>query len=171
MNSDLDASKIKHPETETYTYGAGGATILQVSLVGVAGDQLSTVVPLQRVRVCITTKLIVDVSHIISGYLFFDSKGQAAFGDNSIGSAVLSGVAGETIETTFSFYFPWIRSGEYTVAASFSSGNTGAPTILHYIEHALTIQVLTGQRVIHGVTAPLNTGIAHKVQHDLSLSS
>ena len=134
-------------------FGAQGARIDEVLLLGGSGERLGLVEGGEIVRLQIKVSLLKSLDRLIVGFYVKDRLGQRLFGDNSYltyHDAPLSGNAGDVLQASFCFRMPVLPSGSYMVDASVATGDQDEHTQQHWIHDALEFRALD-ETMKHGL--------------------
>ena len=129
--------------SETRGFGNGGATITNAKVTDLEGRQLSWVVGGEMVRIEIETLVNVACSHIITGFQLKNRLGQALFAQNSYVAYCLEHVAAnpnEVVKGVFTFRFPILPRGSYTVDVAIADGVPPNITQLQWLHDALSLE-------------------------------
>ncbi|MDR0771016.1 MAG: ABC transporter ATP-binding protein [Burkholderiales bacterium] len=125
-------------------FGAGGAEIVSVRLLGKNGKPLAWMVGGEDVVLEIRAKASQELSRPIIGFVFRDRLGQAVFTDNTYLSYRFNeptAQAGEILIASFEFRLPVMPSGKYSVAVSIGEGTQEQNIQHHWVHDALMIDV------------------------------
>ncbi|WP_296657660.1 ABC transporter ATP-binding protein [Paraburkholderia sp.] len=132
------------PEAHESAFGAGGASIVDVSLI----DEDSRQTQLMQGGELVTLQLKVAVHKQMAGLIFGfyvkDRLGQRLFGDNSHLSYedVIEGSEGEVFIASFRFRMPILPVGAYSIDAAVASGTQDDHTQQHWLHDALQFRTV-----------------------------
>jgi lipopolysaccharide transport system ATP-binding protein len=135
---------------ETHGFGNGGATITNAKLTDLEGRQLSWVVGGEMVRIEIEALVNVACSHLVTGFQLKDRLGQALFDQNSYIAYCLNPVAAnpnEVVKGIFTFRFPILPRGSYTVDVAIADGIPPNITQLQWLHDAFSLESHTSSVV------------------------
>lgn len=124
-------------------FGAGGASIIDVTIRDGDGTPLSWVVGGELVRVSIWVKSAARFESTIVGFFVKDRFGQILFGDNTFLSFRDHPVAmedGDILVAEFDFRMPRLAQGDYSISAAVASGTQNAHVQQHWIHDALVFK-------------------------------
>jgi len=143
--------KIFDYTADSFSFGDGGADIIEVYIESEDGKALSHAVGGQIVNLVIVFKPNVDLKGVIIGYLLKNSKGQVLFGDNNcLLKEVICGKEAHIYRSAFKIKLPYLPLDEYFITAAIASG-TQNEHIQHCWHHdALRFHVLSSPAV-HGL--------------------
>lgn len=112
-------------KTECDGFGTGLAEILQVSLIGTAGQKLSSIVGNELVTLLVRARSRTDMRSPIIGFVCKDRLGQSLFSENTCAhmDAPHAGVpCGSVLETGFVFRMPLLAAGDYAIGVAVAEG-------------------------------------------------
>lgn len=121
-------------------FGAGGASLVNVTFSDLNGHPLSWIVGGEYVRLEICFKVLKDIVSPIVGFHIKDSNGQALFVDNTFLTYMnkpLSVKEGSVLIATFEFMMPPIKPGDYALSVQIAEGTQLKHTQLAWKENAL----------------------------------
>lgn len=136
--------------SETRGFGNGGATITNAKMTDLKGRQLSWVVGGEIVRIEIEAIVNVACSHLVTGFQLKDRLGQALFDQNSYVAYCLNPVAAnpnEVVKSIFTFRFPILPRGSYTVDVAIADGIPPNITQLQWLHDAFSLESHTSSVV------------------------
>lgn len=136
--------------SETRGFGSGGAAITNARLTDLTGRQLSWVVGGEMVRVEIEAIVNIACSHIVTGFQLKDRLGQALFDQNSFIAYCLNPVSAkpnEVVTSIFTFRFPILPRGSYTVDVAIADGIPPNITQLQWLHDAFSLESHTSSVV------------------------
>ena len=145
-------------------YGDGKATITRVVMRDKDGEATTTPRCGEAVRLEISVRCNAFVERFAAGFVIRDRTGQIIFGENSIGTELLSAEVQQGISISFDFTMPFFRSGAYSLSAAVSNGDATGFQVLHYKPDTLILEPMVGNRAIHGVFATTSMAIKLTVQ-------
>ena len=125
------------------SFGAGGGTILSVSLNTKEGDPLTWVVGGESVILRVLCEAQATLTNPIVGFYVNDRLGQALFGDNTCNFSLnkpLQLAVGEKFEAQFHFRMPILPVGEYTITVALAEGTQQEHVQHHWIHDALSFK-------------------------------
>lgn len=128
---------------ETRGFGNGGATITNARLTDLEGRQLSWVVGGEMVRIEIEALVNATCSHLVTGFQLKDRLGQTLFDQNSYIAYCLNPVAAnpnEVVRSIFTFRFPILPRGSYTVDVAIADGIPPNVTQLQWLHDAFRLE-------------------------------
>lgn len=129
--------------SETRGFGNGGATITNAKLTDLEGGQLSWVVGGEMVRLEIEALVNAACSNIIIGFQLKNRLGQALFAQNSYVAYCLEHVAAnpnEVVKGVFTFRFPILPRGSYTVDVAIADGVPPNIAQLQWLHDAFSLE-------------------------------
>jgi lipopolysaccharide transport system ATP-binding protein len=143
------------PETpasgaEGWSFGAGGAHIRSVAVVGADGRPRSAVLGGERVELRIAVEASRELDSTIVGFHLKDRLGQILFGENTClvtAGAPLSLRAGESAVASFGFSMPYLRSDKYTLDVAVADGTRFQHVHHQWFFDVTVIEVLTDRPV------------------------
>lgn len=133
------------PDNVGKEYGAQGASIVGVELLGDNGERLAIVEGGELVRLCIRVAAQRSLESLIVGFYVKDRLGQRLFGDNSYFAYKDEPVhveSGQALTAAFTFRMPVMPSGSYMVDVAVASGDQHDHTQQHWIHDALEFRAL-----------------------------
>ncbi len=140
-------------------FGAGGATILNVSLQNLKGDTVRLISGSQRLRLevkCLANKTI---DSPIIGFFIKDRLGQYICGDNTVSKIPQWQViaTGKTCSVIFEFIIPALATGSYSLGVALAEGTQTDHVQHHWIHDALDFEAqadphMTGWFGLEGMT-------------------
>ncbi|MBN3723533.1 ABC transporter ATP-binding protein [Burkholderia sp. Ac-20379] len=142
-------------------FGAGGARIVDVSLVDNARRPLAWVVGGEPVRLRVTIEVDDALMSPIAGFYIKNERGQELVGANTyltyIGDPVVCS-AGDTLTAEFSFVMPVLPEGQYFINVAVAEGTQYDHVQLHWIHDGLPLEVVSS-RVRHALVGVPLTGV------------
>ncbi len=126
------------------SFGSGDARIIDVRLLDAAGETLAWIEGGEEVEVAVRATCNAEIESPILGFMVKDRLGQPLFGDNTYRTYAdrpLQAKAGEILEARFRFTLPFLRSGNYSIAAAIASGTLQQHVQHHWIHDALILTV------------------------------
>lgn len=135
-------------------WGAGGATVQDIRLLSAQGLELNSLSDCQDITVKVICKANVDLKFPVVGFTLRNSRGLELLSENTYISSLVSN--SETIEAEtsfsadFSFFLPYLASGDYFIGAAIADGVPGEHIQHHRFDEALKI-VVTNSHVFHGL--------------------
>ncbi len=111
--------------SETRGFGHGGATIANAKLTDLEGKHLSWVVGGEMVRMEIEAVITVICRSIIIGFQLKNRLGQIVFSQNTYAAYCLNPISAnpdEVVKGVFTFRFPILPRGSYTVDVAIADG-------------------------------------------------
>ncbi len=128
---------------ETTTFGNDGAIITHAGIQDLQGRQLSWVVGGERVQVVIEATVLQLSQSLIIGFNLKDRLGQVLIGQNTYVEtclAPISAISGDRVRGVFTFRFPVLKVGHYTVDVAIAEGSPSEATQLQWINDAFVIE-------------------------------
>ena len=126
------------------SYGTGNATITSVRLSRADGSDLGLIRGGERIQVRIRAEIHAEIDDPIVGFIIKDRLGQPLFGDNTFAKysekTIRAGLE-EVVETTFEFFLPLLRTGDYSLTAGIASGSLDSHVHHHRVHDALFFKV------------------------------
>ena len=125
------------------SFGAGGGTILSVSLNTQEGDPLTWIIGGEFIVLRILCEAHAILTNPIVGFYVNDRLGQALFGDNTCNFSLnkpLQLAVGEKFEAQFHFRMPILPVGEYTITVALAEGTQQEHVQHHWIHDALSFK-------------------------------
>jgi lipopolysaccharide transport system ATP-binding protein len=132
------------PNPESRSFGAGGAEIQSVALLGPRGDATSLLKGGDEVTLAISVRSRRNLVSPIVGFYVKDRLGQNIFGENTYKAYMINPVivdAGTDIEAQFAFRLPILANGEYTVSVAVAEGTQENHVHHHWVHDALAFKV------------------------------
>lgn len=125
-------------------FGAGGATIVDVSLVDEDGHGAQLLHGGELVTLEIRVALQTSISGLIFGFYVKDRLGQRLFGDNShlTYEDAIDGIADDTFVASFQFRMPILPVGSYSIDVAVASGTQHDHTQHHWLHDALQFRTV-----------------------------
>jgi lipopolysaccharide transport system ATP-binding protein len=126
--------------SDSNSFGAGGAQIVDVRLLDASGEPLAWGVGGERVTLRIQARASQALDAPILGFFVRDKLGQTLFGDNTLLSYMDAPVrcqAGEVLQAEFRFHMPLLPPGNYSVTAAVANGNQHDHVQHHWMHDAL----------------------------------
>ena len=151
------------PEAESF--GQGGASITQVSILDEEGNPLVWAVGGEPVCLHIAATCEKDLDAPIIGFYVKDRLGQTLFGDNtylSYADRPHGCSAGSTVHAMFHFEMPRLAAGDYTVTAALADGTQEEHVMHHWIHDALHFKAVASSIAVGLIGIPMR---------DITLSS
>lgn len=145
-------------DPEADSFGQGGATITQVSILDENGDPLAWAVGGEPVRLHVAATCQADLAAPIIGFYIKDRLGQTLFGDNTYLSYAEQPVpcrGGETVHAIFHFDMPRLASGDYTVTAALADGTQEEHVMHHWIHDALHFKAVASSVAVGLIGIPM----------------
>lgn len=139
-------------------FGAGGAQIKSTKLYSEDGAEISWVLGGTAVVLQITCLAHTDIDSAIIGFQLQDRLGQVIFCDNTYLSNQMNPIfvkAGSTVEVKFSFKFPILPAGDYTISPAIAQGTQENHVQHHWIHDALSLKVHSSHAVIGLIGLPM----------------
>jgi lipopolysaccharide transport system ATP-binding protein len=122
----------------------------------------------EQIEIIIRAKANKRINRPILGFLLRDRLGQDLFGENTLfakGQGKIPSLSdGSVIEAKFTFWFPMLPAGEYTIMASIADGDLNDHIQHHWANDALIINV-TSSRVRYGLVGVFISNISTTVEH------
>jgi lipopolysaccharide transport system ATP-binding protein len=129
---------------DSASFGSGDATITDVRMRRASGAELGFIEGGEQVQVAVRARANADIESPIIGFHIKDRLGQALFGDNTYlqyRDVPVTLKAGQSIEASFSFVLPFLRSGDYAVTAAIASGTFDSHVQHHWLHDAMVLKV------------------------------
>lgn len=126
--------------SEAASFGRGGATIIEVQLLGEEGSPLSWIVGGEVVTLRILAMCHEELDSPIIGFTVKDKLGQDLFGDNTFLSyyQMPQRIEKESqLVAEFTFAMPLLRAGEYTINVALANGTQNNHVQHHWIHDAV----------------------------------
>lgn len=141
-NSTLrnDIQVVQFDDSESNSFGKGGAHISDVCLRDETGDVLSWFVGGECVSLIIEVAITSHLKSPIVGFTVKDKLGQAIFGDNTYIHTIdedLSCYAGNKMIVAFDFQMPILINGDYSVSVAVADGDQNSHVQHHWINDAV----------------------------------
>lgn len=127
----------------TTTFGNEGAVISHACIEDLQGQPLSWLVGGEMARVVIEATVLVPSHNLIVGFNLKDRLGQVLIGQNTFIDTCLAPVdaaPGNGIRAVFTFRFPLLKVGVYTVDVAIADGSPDDATQLQWINDAFVIE-------------------------------
>ncbi len=145
--------------SQSSTFGTGGAEILKVSFTNTKGRQLTVCEGGAEVVVKVSAKANHDLDLPIIGFIIKDRLGQPLIGGNTYHSykeSPVRVVAGKRVDAAFHFKLPILAVGDYSIVAAIANGTLHEHVQLHWMHDAVLFKVVASS--IDGVIvgAPLD---------------
>ncbi len=125
------------------SFGAGGAQIVDVSLLDEDGNQLAWVVGGERIVLRVEVSVGVDLSSPIIGFSVKDRLGQPLFGDNTWLTYINDPIAccpGDSLIASFKFEMPRLPCGDYSIGVAIANGSQQEHVQHHWMHDALCVK-------------------------------
>jgi lipopolysaccharide transport system ATP-binding protein len=125
-------------------FGAGGAKVIDVSLINQDGHQTQLIGGGELVSLEIKVSLSVQMSGLIFGFYVKDRLGQRLFGDNTHLSYedVIEGNSDDVFRASFEFRMPILPVGAYSIDAAVASGTQDDHTQQDWVHDALQFRAV-----------------------------
>ncbi|MGF6093829.1 ABC transporter ATP-binding protein [Pseudomonas sp. 18175] len=127
----------------TTTFGNEGAVISHACIEDLQGQQLSWLVGGEMARVVVEATVWVPSQNLIVGFNLKDRLGQVLIGQNTFIDTCLAPVTaspGNCVRAVFTFRFPLLKVGTYTVDVAIADGSPDDATQLQWINDAFVIE-------------------------------
>lgn len=150
LRNDIEVSLFSD---ETKSFGVGGVEVIDVKLLDENNDPLSWVVGGETITLSISCSTSIALDKPIIGFQLKDKLGQVIIADNTFVRFVNSAVcfsAGEKFECKFTFRFPIIPAGSYSVGVAVANGEQENHIQHLWIHDALILNV-NHSSVVHGL--------------------
>lgn len=133
-----------NPDAHDNSFGAGGATIVEVSLIDDDGHAVQLLHGGELVTLEIRVSLKVTLMNLIFGFYVKDRLGQRLFGDNThlTYEDAIEGVAEDEFRAQFQFRMPIMPAGAYSIDAAVASGTQQEHTQQHWVHDALQFRTV-----------------------------
>jgi len=142
-------------------FGAGGARIVDASLVDSKRRPLAWAVGGESVRLRVTIEVDDALMSPIAGFYIKNERGQELVGANTyltyLGDPVVCS-AGDTLTAEFSFVMPVLPAGQYFINVAVAEGTQYDHVQLHWIHDALPLEVASS-RVRHALVGVPLAGV------------
>lgn len=139
------------PEAASRQFGAGGATIVEVTLRGESSKPSRLPTGGEMVELVLRARVHRTLESVILGFYVKDRLGQRLFGDNTYRPLhPVSAEEGDVLEATFAFRMPILPSGSYVIDAAVASGSQAEHTQQHWLHDALEFRALD-ETMRHGL--------------------
>lgn len=138
--------------------GDGGAIIEAVRLDGADGAATATLRGGEAVTLVVRARAQTALARPIVGFFLRDSLGQELFGDNTwltYQDAAPAVAEGQAFEARFRFRLPYLKTGDYAVAAAVADGAQENHRICVWMEDCLFLRVLSSHVARGLVGAPM----------------
>jgi lipopolysaccharide transport system ATP-binding protein len=122
------------------SFGKGGATVSDVTLLDDDGNRLAWIVGGETVTLTIRAVASRTLERPIIGFFVRDRLGQNLFGDNSYLASLAEPLrvdAGATVEARFIFDMPLLPIGDYSINVAIADGDQGEHVQHQWIHDAL----------------------------------
>jgi len=135
-------------------WGAGGAEVLEVRLLTPEGIELNSISECQDITVRVICKSNIKLAFPVIGFMLRNSRGVELLAENTyisslhINSEIVS--EGAEFYADFTFFLPYLASGDYFFGAAIADGVPGEHVQHHRVDEALKI-VVTNSHVFHGL--------------------
>jgi len=136
------------PDAENF--GAGGVEISDVALCNEQGEKLSWVVGGEVASLLVTAEAKEKLGSPIIGFFVKDRLGQILFGDNTCLIGTDSVSSGDEFSARFTFRFPLLPVGDYSITVSVANGTQSDHT-QHVWFHDAVIFQSEASSVVHGL--------------------
>ncbi|TAL98901.1 MAG: ABC transporter ATP-binding protein [Paraburkholderia sp.] len=132
------------PEASQNAFGAGGASIVDVSMIDEDGRAVQLLHGGELVTLEIKVDLHAELAGLIFGFYVKDRLGQRLFGDNTHISYEngIEGVQEDQFRATFQFRMPVMPTGAYSIDAAVASGTQDDHTQQHWVHDALQFRAV-----------------------------
>lgn len=147
LNAGNERNKIEvfefDPELAGTEFGAGAASITDISLVGDEGEASQLFLGGELVSLAIEAAVSQSFEGPIFGFYVKDRLGQRLFGDNTFLTYYehpIKADGGSRLRATFRFRMPILPSGDYSIDVALASGSQEDHTHQHWIHDALVFK-------------------------------
>ncbi|MGZ2406224.1 lipopolysaccharide transport system ATP-binding protein [Rhizobium ruizarguesonis] len=163
QNGPAAAVEISGGPDLTRGFGGSKAEVVDVALRSVAGDaQRNLLNGGETVELVIRVRANADISEPIIGFLVKNPRGVEIFGENTLHdmkSGAFHLEAGSLYETVFSFKFPVLPSGDYTVSVAVADGDFFQHRQLVWRHDVLVLRVVS-ERFRYGLIGLSDTTVS-----------
>ena len=125
------------------SFGKGGASIVDVTLVDDNEHPLAWIVGGERVTLRIVAQVHQPLNSPIIGFHVKDRLGQALFGDNTYltyKEQLVDCEQGQILSADFSFHMPLLPAGDYSITAAIANGNQDVHEQHQWIHDAVSFR-------------------------------
>jgi lipopolysaccharide transport system ATP-binding protein len=142
QNQKVTQKVLENGKTQTVS-GTGEASVVQVRLRNVLGEEVEFIGVGQTVRLCVTAFCHTDVPELVVGYMIKDRLGQAVFGTNThhLGQKLENLTKGKTIELCFGFDAN-IGPGTYSITVALHTDDTHLERNYEWRDYAIVFSVI-----------------------------
>ncbi|GJH20524.1 ABC transporter ATP-binding protein [Caballeronia novacaledonica] len=132
------------PAADHAAFGAGGATIVEVTLTDEDGHPAQLLHGSDLVTLEIRVSLRAPLTNLIFGFYVKDRLGQRLFGDNThlTYEDAIEGEADDEFRAQFQFRMPIMPAGAYSIDAAVASGTQQEHTQQHWVHDALQFRAV-----------------------------
>lgn len=130
------------------SFGEGGAQIIAVSLCDTLGNPLNTLLHAQKVNFYVKFQAFRDLNTVGIGFLLKDRLSNNIFTLNSYmyDQAIDTVKKGSSNIVHFSFEFPYLAEGQYTISVALSEGTQDNHIQHHWVHDIYTIDYLSAAK-------------------------
>ena len=141
-------------------FGAGGARVESVSVIGAKGTPTTMVRGGERITLRVGITAVRAVSSAIVGFNFKDRLGQVLFGQNTCTAteqAPVALAAGAHAVAEFTFEMPQLRTGKYSIDIAVAEGTQHEHVQHQWFFDGAVLDVITDGIVIGLLTQPMDS--------------
>lgn len=145
--------------TGTNSFGLKGATITSVDFLDPAGEIQFAFESNSEVLLQVSISVHTDIIHPAVGFILKDRLGQYVITEGTdarLRQHDVQWLSGSEVKTCFSFTFPNLMAGDYTLDVAVAEGIGHDHVQHHWIHDAIKLEVLGGPAV-HGILSPNDT--------------
>lgn len=146
-------------ESDSPSFGAGGARIIDIQFLDKNGRPLSWIVGGETVTIKIHASVIQSITSLIMGFTIKDRLGQGLFGDNTYLTYLndpYTCEAGCAVTASFEFQMPRLAMGNYSISAAIADGTQLDHTQHHWMHDAILFKSESSSVAAGLVGIPMN---------------
>jgi len=150
---DRNQLRVVHFNPDAPSFGRGGASVVDVSLMDSSEERLAAVRGDEVVTLCVRARLHEDMARPILGFIVKDRLGQGLFSENTCeryAEEAVAGGKGDIISARFTFRMPILPVGDYSITVAIADGVQFDHVQHHWIHDAL---------IFKSVTSSVSTGL------------
>jgi lipopolysaccharide transport system ATP-binding protein len=137
LRNDIEIFKF---DPDAYSFGKGGAEIIDVQLLSEEGNCLAWIVGGEYVRLRVLVNIDKIINSPIVGFFIKDKLGQTLFGDNTYltyENNPLRFDESKKLQADFCFLMPILPAGNYSITVAMATGTQEIHEQLHWIHDAV----------------------------------
>lgn len=167
LSTTIEVFSFEAEEGDGLAYGARGATIDGVALLGLDGMPLHLSHGGELVTLRISALMHQDLENLIFGFYFKDRLGQRLFGDNTFLTTLRQPVhcrAESRYRADFTFRMPVLPVGAYSVDVAIATGDQDNHVQQHWVHDSITLRA-SDTSMRHGLVGIPMVAITLEEEH------